>query len=164
MLKRVSLKKPEKWVPKKWKPIYDRLVMAQVSGLDNKEIAEIFGYTPQQISNILTCSEAQALREKISENVNDHVMESIDAKLKRITVRAVDNIEKVIFDDNILEKAPLAILDRSERFLRSIGKLRGDVSDNKVNNTVIISNDVAKLLAEGLNKANRVHELHQLKP
>lgn len=156
------LRKSPKWSPKKWRPIYDKMVLLQVSGLSNKDIASTLGYTDQQVANILNTKEAEVFRLKISEAVNEKVLESIDAKIKRITVQSIDNVEAVIFNKDILEKAPLAMLDRSVNFLKAVGKLRGDVNDNRIQNNIIIGKDVEKSLLEGLERANRVAERHQI--
>lgn len=158
----VYLRKSPRWVPKKWKPIYDKMVLLQISGLNNKEIAQTLRYTEQQVANILNTNEAHNLRQKLSISVNEKVMETIDAKIKKITIRAVDNAEKVLFNDEVLDKSPLAMLDRSVNFLKAVGKLRGEVSDTKIHNTIVLGTDVQKTLLAGLEKANKVQEMHMI--
>ncbi len=160
--KSTYLRKSPKWIPKKWKPAYGTMVLLSVQGLSNKDIGDKLGYSEQQISNILNCSEAKKMKERIAANLEKDMMEDTAARLQAISRRSVHNIERVIFNDSLLENAPLAIFDRSERFLKAVGTLKDPESSKVQQNNIFIGNDIASILAEGLMKANRVNERHQI--
>ena len=161
--KSTYLRKSPKWVPKKWKPAYGTIVLLHVQALSNKEIGDKLGYSEQQISNILNCSEARKMKEKIATKLEEELLEQTNADLKSISRRAIHNIKQVIYSDDLLEKAPMAMFDRSAMFLKAVGTIKDPDAEKKSQQTnILIGNDVIANLIDGLTKANRVAERHAL--
>ena len=160
--KRLILRKSPKWTPKKWKPIYEEIVLLSAAGKSNKDIGEFLGYSEQQISNILSCPAAMTKKEEIIVNVSAGFLESEGLELQKVARKCIERVSKVLFDDEIFEKAPLAIHDRSITFLKAVGKLQSGYEGTRVQNNIFIGKEVQRNLIDGLEKANRVQELHQI--
>lgn len=157
---KVVLKKSEKWVPKKWKPIYQEIVLLSSGGKSNGEIAKALGFSEQQISNILSSPQAKEEFKRINEKSRAKFEEDFSSRIERLSSRALDNMEKILFEEDYLEKAPIAMFDRSLSFMKSAGKLTGDSPKNIQTTNIVIGADVQSRLLEGLRKSNKVMELH----
>jgi len=158
--RRVLLKKNEKWTPKKWKPVYEEIVLLSAAGKSNEEIAKVAGYTPQQISNILNAPQAKLALEEIGVRAREKFGESFYDRIERLSQRSLDNMEKVLTKDEWLDAAPIAMFDRSLNFMKAAGKLTGDSPKEARTTNIIIGAEVQRTLLEGLQKANRVIEIH----
>lgn len=153
------LTKPEKWVPKKWKPIYEEIVLRSAAGSSNEEIAVSLGYTTQQISNILNTPQAKEVLAGIGSRVREKFQESFGERIENLTLTALTNMEVVLKDETVREVAPLQMFDRSLSYLKAAGKLQGDSPKGNTTN-IVIGVDVQKNLLTGLQKANRVQEIY----
>ena len=159
--RRVILRKTSKWIPKKWKPIYEEMLLLSVAGKSNGEIAEFYGYTAQQISNILSSPIAQAKKSEIVNRINEDFQKNEEQKLKEIAAKSIDRIRDLIFDDEKAKNAPFAMFDRSVTLLKAVGKLNSGESGPRVtHNTIVIGKEIRRNLLEGIEKANRVAELY----
>lgn len=158
--KNVILKKSARWQPKKWKPIYEEIVLLSAGGKSNEEIAENLGYTSQQISNILGTPQAKETLSKISSRAREHFQVTFSERVEVLADRALSNMEKVLTEDKYLEAAPMAMFDRSLTFAKAAGKLSGDSPKNTQTTNIVIGSDVQRTLIEGLQKANKVLEVH----
>lgn len=154
-----------RWQPKTWHPVYEQVVALAAAGKTNLELAEIFDYTPQQVSNILCTEEAKKVLSNIADNLRTEGTKSVQARLERLTNAALDVSEDILITrkDEFLEAAPFKLLDRSLAILRGVGKMIGEdkgVTNNTVNNTMIISDSHQKQISSGLDKAVEAWKLH----
>lgn len=153
----------ERWKPKKWEPFHEQIVALSCMGRSNKEIAETFGYTPQHISNIINTPQAALVRRRILTNLQEKVDAGIPRRLGDLADKATQRVAQVLFDDNLFERSPFAVVDRSLAVLRGVGKLK-TVSEmeggNKTNNTIIFTSEDAADIRAGLAKAREASERH----
>ena len=156
------LRKHDKWVPREWRPVYAQIVFADSLGLPNKDIGEKYGFTAQHVSNILNLPQAVKLREQLAGRIQERMLDGIPNRLENIADTAVKNIERVIANEELLNKAPMQMLRSSMEYLKLQGKLTGDSPRTTVNNTLVIGDAGSKQMLEGLMKSQRVDELHGL--
>lgn len=150
------LRKSPKWQPKEWKPVYAQIVFADSVGLPNTEIASKYGFTVQHVSNILNLPQAVKLRAQLANRIQERMIEGIPGRLEAIADTAVKNIETVIGNQELLNKAPMQMLRSSMEYLKLQGKLTGDAPKTTVNNNTLVIGDAgAKQMLEGLMKAKR---------
>lgn len=152
--------KLHRWTPRRWEEKYTQIVMLATLGLKtNKEIAEQYNYTPQQISNILNTPQAEELRKKIHAQVQKDVSAELPIRLERLATISLKNIEEVISSDKLLEAKPFEMFDRSMKVLHGVGKIKGEGGDRNINAIIFNSGDAADLRAAML-KADEAKRLH----
>lgn len=157
--KKAKIGKSKRWVPKKWDPIYDQMVLLSCMGLSHKAIGDKFGYGQQQVCNILNTDQAKVLKESIINHIRETGI-TLGDRLARIEESALKNIEHALTDEDIRKKAPLAVADRSIAFLKGLGKLEGDKQKEIKNTNVFIGENLAAKLIAGMDKANEAALLH----
>lgn len=154
-----------RYAPKRWKPEFSLIVMDSISGMENDEIAEKYGYTKQHISNILCTSQAAEMRRNVQTKINEHFEGSLKERLAVVQEQAVRHIEDFISARNGFEnvkKDPFGFIDRVIKVAGSGGSL-GDKSGS---NNVSVTNTVNNLqvnhfenLGEALDRSMKVEEL-----
>lgn len=162
-------KKPKlkKWVPKRWRPEYERIVAYAVLGLPNTVIADKVNKTPQHISNILNLPEAQRRQLELLEKLKKQVDISIPETLEYVAQKTTERLKSLIDNDELFEKSPFAVIDRGMDVLKGLSHLRGggNGSGPTVNgNVIILPAGAAQNLMEGLSKADEAVRMHQLNP
>jgi hypothetical protein len=154
------IRKSIKWEPKVWRPIHEQIVYQHVLGKSNTEIAAEIGYTDQQVSNILNCTKGKQVKESLLEKGRSHFITETEKDQEAMVVAANGIIKKVLTNEDWVNKAPLAMFDRSIAYLKAVGKMTGDKIENKTQNNIFIGADVAKVLSDGLAAANEVIKRH----
>lgn len=159
----------KRWVPKEWKPEYEAMVALSCTGLSNEEVGRRFGYGKQQVSNIINTPMGKKLKEIILNRLRATNEESFTQRISTLQDRALRNIEDVLTNDEYLASKPLAIFDRSQKFLASTSAkgIKQEVPDggssngnNTTNIGVIVVNGATRdSLAEALAKADEAKEL-----
>lgn len=145
----------KRWRPKKWKPIYDQIVLLSVAGRSNKEIAEIVGVTPVHVGNVLRSPQASLIRGDILRKMQDKAIESVPEIIVKTTPMAAKRIRALIESDELFEKAPFAVADRAFKLLQTTGHLNSEASKAPVHEkTFIVSEEVAARLMEGMRRAD----------
>jgi hypothetical protein len=156
----------KKWIPKKWRPEYERVVAMSAAGMSNKQIAASVGFTPVHVSNILNLPQATDLMERIVAKMREKSMVDIPSTLQRVAEKAAQRLESVINNDELFEKSPFAVLDRGMDVIKGLNHLKGGGNGAPGNvthvhgNAMIVSSDQADALSEGLRKRNEVKRLH----
>ena len=152
-----------RWQPTKWKPEYETVVSLHARGKTNLEIAELTGYHPVQISNILNCDEGKAVARDYSNAIRGQTTD----RLERIGDLAFTVIETVLGNEDLLETSPLALIDRSMNVLKGLGKLipsDANGNNNTVNintqNNAILGNDALDSIINGIKKAEQARVLN----
>src|SRR6266702_5236825 len=144
-----------KWRPKKWEAMHEQIVVLSCLGRSNKQIAELFGYTPQHICNILGTPEASLVRRRVLDNLRDSVKSNLDQSLEDLADQSVIRLKEVMFDDELFEKSPFAVVDRGLAVLRGVGRLKsGSDNSTNVNKAIILSAEDSKILREGAARAD----------
>src|SRR5438067_52864 len=90
-----------KWKPRRWDVVYDQIVMLDTLGTPHKQIAEMFGYTTQHISNIVQCPQAKLTRGRVLEQLNKSAVEKLSNDLEVLAVQAKKRLAQVLYDDDI---------------------------------------------------------------
>ena len=159
----------KKWVPKKWRPEYERVVALSAAGKSNKQIGEIVGFTKEHVSNILNLPQAEALMDRIIAAMNQRTVVDIPNELQYIAQKTVSRLKSAIDNDKLFEESPFALIDRGMKVVEGLRHLQGGgngaptQAPNVNNGTVINFNvPVAKAddLIAGLQKANEVKQIH----
>lgn len=151
-----------RWQPTKWKPEYETVVSLHARGKTNLEIAELTGYHPVQISNILNCDEGKAVARDYSNAIRGQTSD----RLERIGDLAFHVIEEVLGDKELLENSPLALIDRSMNVLKGLGKLvpsdigTGNTVNINTQNNAILGNDALDTIINGLKKSEQARVLN----
>jgi hypothetical protein len=63
------------WQPRRFKPDYLRICALYWSGRTQKEIAEITGFSPIHVGNIIGCDESQEILRELSQRTLDTVLD-----------------------------------------------------------------------------------------
>lgn len=154
--KQVKLSRSGRWVPKTWNPMYDQWVALRVGGWGNARIGEQFGYSAQQVCNVLNTPQAKALFDILSRSIQSRLSGDTASRLAGLEEAAVNRIETVLTNEELAIKNPLAVADRALAFLKGVGKLGSDEKrdNNKTTNNFIIPVELATKLVDGMDKAN----------
>jgi hypothetical protein len=158
--------KLNKWVPKKWKPEYERIVGLSCLGESNKKIAQMMGFTPEHVSTILNLPQAEELRELVLSKLREKNVESATEVLGRIGIKTAVLLEKAIDNKQFTEnpKTMFALIDRGLDVLRGTGLLRTTgVSGSAgvaAQNALVLQGDAADRFVEGMIKADESKRIH----
>jgi hypothetical protein len=160
----------KRWEPKQWLPIYEAIVALSCTGLSNEHVGKRFGYGKQQVSNILNTPQGKKLKELIANRIREMNLLTLEDRMAFMQKNALGNIDKVLADEDgtIIQRAPLALFDRSLAFLKSSGALKGDIPQSSGNTlvgnaktvNVVLSPEANQLLRDGLSKAKEVEVIH----
>lgn len=148
--------KLQRWRPKEWTPVYEQIVILSCGmNKSNKELGDMFGFTPQHISNILCTPEASLVRRRVLETLREKVDGGLPRRLSDLADKATQRVAQVLYDDAIFERSPFAVVDRSLAVLRGVGKLRSaeEAKGDTTNNVLILAGETANELRDGLRKA-----------
>lgn len=159
----------KRWEPKEWLPVYEAIVTLSCTGLySNEEVGKRFGYGKQQVSNILNTPQAKKLKQQLAEKVRSENSTTIADRIAQINDSALKHVEFVMNRQSEDFKNPLAIFDRSRKWLQDSGVLKSDTpappQGGSVHNTtihaMILNGEGTERLTEGLNRANQVRVIH----
>lgn len=152
--------KVERWEPLKWEAQYEEIVNLSTRGFSNTYLAEKFKLSKQHVSNILQTTEAQTIRSQVIEHMRAQSMQSAEEKLAACYEKSVERIYDTLHDDELHGKAKFGMMDRSMSFLKGIGKMKNESENNTTNNTVVIGDEVAARIFQGLQLADKAKALH----
>lgn len=162
----LELERPAKlarWRPRKWHAVYDQIVVLDTLGKPQKEIAELFGYTVQHISNIVSCPEARITRGRILEQLQKGAVEKLSSDLENLAVQAKKRLGQVLYDDDLFSRSPFAVVDRGLAVLSGVGKFKArDAARMNVERAIILTSDDAKALRESIQKADEARALNPI--
>ena len=141
----------KRWVPKRWSPVYDQVVLLSVAGRSNTEIAKIFEFTPQHVSNIITTPQAALIRAEVSRKLRERAADTIPEKLEAAAAKAAQRVKDVIEDDDLFERSPFAVVDRSLKVLQATGYIKGEQDRAPIRErTLVIPAELALRMLEGM--------------
>lgn len=155
-----------KWVPKKWKPDYDRVVAYHVMGKSNIEIAEILGYTKEHVCVILSRPPALELQTKLQDALRTRMLVNIPETLDYVARKTVERLKQVVDSDDLFEKSPFAVIDRGMDVLKGLNHLKGGGNGANGNGTInveraiIVGGQASANLFEGFTKSDEARRIN----
>lgn len=148
-----------KWAPKQWHPVYEEVVLLDALGYKNKVIAEMKGFTPEHVSNILNTPQAKVIKQIVIKRMEQKREETIDQRLENVTNRAMARIEEAMNNDELAAKNPLGVFDRAIVVLKATNKIK-DAPQTVNNNTMIVSDEAMAQLQKAVSLSDEVKQLH----
>ena len=167
--KQPSLKR---WVAKKWKPEYERMVAYSALGKSNIEISQMLSRTTVHVSNVLNLPAALELKEKILARMRERTLEDVPSILQKVAQKTAERLQTMIDDDEMFKKSPFAVIDRGMDVLKGIGHLKGDRNGalvptgtfNQQNNFFTTPSPFLDRLNEGMAASDKAMEIHAPAP
>lgn len=153
----------KRWRPRKWHVVYDQIVALDTLGKPQKEIAELFNYTVQHVSNICQCPEAAITRGRLMEQLQQGAVAKLGTDLEVLAVQAKKRLAQMLYDDDLYQRSPFQVVDRGITVLSGVGRLKSRTdAANKVNveRAIILTADDGKAIRESLQKADAAKRLH----
>jgi len=149
-----------RYSPKKWPPQFDAIVLASIGGKSNKELAALFGYTEQHISNILCSEKANEIKESVRKKLLEE--NPVTDKLKAISEKAIERMEKFINNDQLATASPFHFVDRAIRMQSVLNPAKEEPKEKNVinNNVLIASPSMVSGLFEAIEKSNEAKLLN----
>lgn len=165
----VVAKSSTRWVPKKWKPVYEEIVALNVMGLDNRSLAERYNYTPQQISNILNTPQADIIKKLAIERLRKNTLATVEQRLDGLKLKVVEKLELMLTDPQYFERSPFAVIDRGMKVLEKLGTQiptidpsspthNGNITVN--GNMYVMPNESVDKMTKALDKLQEVKRIH----
>lgn len=156
-----------KWVAKKWKPEYEKMVAYSVIGWSNKKIGLELGYTKEHVSNVLNLPQAEELKDKLAAKMREKTL-SIPDTLQYVAEKTADRLRKVMDNDELFERHPFAVIDRGMDVLKGLSHLKGGGNGgggNNINaqNVFLLPANNAQNLFDGMAKADEALRLNPAK-
>lgn len=156
--------------PKKWEAWHESIVIRSYLGESNKDIAEKFGITPQHVSNILNCPQAQETKARLRQQILDEG-KNVAEKVTGIQELAMKRMKEYLENDALISSNPHQTMDRAlNAFKLTMPEevpnvpATGPGSITNIQNNILIANpEYMERLSKGLEASNRIHEKAQLK-
>lgn len=152
----------KKWDPKEWRPEYDRVVGWSFLGASNVEVARKVGLTKEHVSNILTSDKGKEVMKILMAKQRETTEKTIVERLNDVAEKFTKRLEVFVDDDELYTKSPFAVIDRGLRVLEGTRNLKDKSTPDfaQQNNFFNIPPELQQTLIAGLEKANKVKELH----
>ena len=146
-----------KWVPKKWKPVYEQMILLAFMGRKQKDIAKMFGYTAVQVSNILNSPQALVLKQTLTNKVIGEARDAIPQSLRATAIDAVKKMKIALGDEKLWAANPLGAIDRTLKLLSAIGEVKaeGGINVTNIEKQLIVDNEVGDRLRKALEISER---------
>src|SRR5437773_2028363 len=149
-----------RWRPRKWEAMYEQIVILSTLGKSNVDLAAHFGYTPQHICNILASPEASLTRRRVLEVLRDSAHQGIDESMRDLEEQSIARLKTLMYDDELYNKSPFAVVDRGLQILKGVGRFKTGDEKLNVGKAVFIDSESAKILREGITKADEAKRLN----
>lgn len=154
------------WVPRKWKPAYEKIVALAALGKTGKFIAEQTGYCENHIYLILRLPQAVELQEQLLGKLRERLLNDVPAILAESASKFAERIRAVAFDDELFKKSPFAVIAAGMKVIEGEGHFNkgkpspsGDIHVHG-NALVHLNEKRQQDFLTGLEKANEVRRLH----
>lgn len=141
----------KKWQPKNWKPLYEQMVALDVAGKSNVEIGLLFGYTPQQVSNILTCDKAIEVKFAIIKRIRNRVGTAVGDKLAAIQSKTIERTYNLLHDDELNKNSPIAIIKTGLLVGKATGQFKDDPRSSEFGGSNSGNSTVTNITQNNLN-------------
>lgn len=144
-----------KWEPKNWSAEYELVVMMHLAGRKGVEIAELTGYTPQHVYNILGTPQAIAIEKAVIAKRRKDLI-SITDEIDTIQKLTVRRLRKSLENDDVFSKTPLGFISKGIEIMKGTGEYIKNSTNTEVrNNTFILPPSVADRFLDGLEKSDK---------
>lgn len=151
-----------KWQPKQWNPVYEQVVMYSCMNKTAKEIGKIVGFTEVHVGNILRSRFAKVIKLKMYEDLREDVSKTITNNIADSAILAARRIKAVLENEELAEKHPLSIFDRSLQVLKATKHVAGGENNAQVSGNVnfngktniLITTEAAKQLKDAIQKSD----------
>jgi hypothetical protein len=141
-----------RWDPKEWRPEYESMAALAATGMPHNEIAERFGYTAPWVSMIMNSPKGKIVRQLIINNIREASGKAITTqRIQELQARAFDNIEKVLNNEDLIERSPMAIFGASMEILKKAPVFGAD-EDKPSMNPSSITNIQVNQFATGIDR------------
>jgi hypothetical protein len=157
------------WRPLKWKPVYDLMVTLFIQGHTHKEIADITGYTPVQVGNIIRSPDVKKKIDLLTKQLHERILENSEDQLSVIKAKAIKNVAQIISDETLAVKRPFETARMSIDILKGLGtfqtgnKTEVNVNSNNTQTIAGITGEQLDKLTAALELSNEVAKLHGAK-
>lgn len=153
--------------PKRWEEWMEAVCMESACGRSNAEIAKRYGYTPQHISNILSCDQAKKIKSEIIQKIKE-TQSDLSAKLGIIRDMALNRVVSFISNDSFASASPFA---HTKIAMDAFKLTNAPDTNNIVNNSTVVNNQtqnnilvanpvLVDRLVSGLEASNRARLLN----
>lgn len=153
-----------RYKPKRWEPRFDLIVLGSIAGKSNVELASQFGLTPQHISNIINTQQAENLKQKVRNNIENESTKDIRTVVTEIGNRAAKHLLEFVLDERGRAKSnPFEFIDRSIKIAQISGVVKNDNGGGNVSPGMHVQNlqvNVLNGLAEALKLSREVETVH----
>ena len=162
----------KKWDPKIWRPVYELMVYRAMQGASNIQIGKEFDYTPQQVSNILTCPQAIRIKAELIEETRNKVAGSTSARIQQVQDLTLKRTYEYLTDDQKAKNAPALVIQTGLAVIRAFSPKENVVPQPGGNNTfvapgatsiqnaVVLTGEQSKAIAAGLKELVEVKKIH----
>lgn len=102
-------------IPQKLSPIHKHMCALRATGMQVQEVAEITGYTPQQVSNVLAHPDADAMVNRLSTDLAMRITDDVGQQIQAATGEAFQKVVHLMRhgeNDRIQQVSAFDILDR----------------------------------------------------
>lgn len=86
-------------VVQEWKPIHDQVVMLHLARYSHKEIAEVVGFTPEYVGQLLRTPQATQLIEDARQRFKESMVVDIETEMLELAKKSLKNLRKTIEKD-----------------------------------------------------------------
>lgn len=102
-------------IPQKLSPIHKHMCALRATGMQVQEVAEITGYTPQQVSNVLAHPDAEAMVNRLATDLAMRITDDVGQQIQAATGEAFQTVVHLMRNgenDRIKQVSAFDILDR----------------------------------------------------
>lgn len=145
------------WQPLKWKPAYDLMVAMHISGYSNVEIARQLDYSQVQVGNVLRSDDGKVAIERARREVYKSTSSDISTQIEELKAKSFLRISDALSNEELAEKAPLAVAGMGITFLKGIGSLSDGASKNtNINLSVPVTPGMFADMIDALRESNEL--------
>ena len=153
-----------KWVPKKWKPAYDQMIILSIMGRKNVQIAEALGYSSIQVGNVLNSLHAEVIRRKLMDQIMEKAGDDIPGRLQVAADLASKRVVDYFRDDQAFTNAPGAMVDRAMKVLAGMKHIKSEGSgggQTNIKNALFVGDgEITSRLTEAIRQSDQAKQLH----
>lgn len=134
-----------------WKPHYEELVALYYSGRSIHYISEQSGLDSRTIKRIIRSKQGIAIKNRIIQEVNKRSAGEVPKRIQDCVNGAVEVLEHAFIKRRaeFIERAPLAMLEKSFKLLQGTGHLKSP-TENVVNTNISLSAEVQNQIVKAM--------------
>lgn len=154
--------------PAKWEAWMTQLCIMSNAGYSNIELAKQFEISETHVSNLLCSDRASSIQTSLREKL----IKAGSGEINELRSLASKRLKEFLEDDTLKTNAPIQFANTAARVLQMTfpssggSKEKGDVNvtinqqNNLQQNVLAVNPEYMQRIADGLEKSNRVEELH----